>query len=129
VENQQLEHLKLIQSVVTRMAGNQFLLKGWTVTVVAGLVAFAKAGNDRSFAWIAVGVVIVFALLDAFYLALERAYRDLYVAVAKGDTSVEAWVLDATDVGPRDVLRQIHRFAIWPLHGAALVGSLAVAVL
>src|SRR3954452_20359113 len=72
------EHLTMIQGVINRMAGNSFLLKGWTVTLVAGLTAFAQDKSNRNFALIAVVVVVVFALLDAYYLALERKYRDLY---------------------------------------------------
>ena len=76
-----VEHLKLIETVTGRMASNSFLIKGWTVTLVAGLNAFASAKTDHRVAWIAVGVVVVFAVLDAFYLALERAYRELYKRV------------------------------------------------
>jgi hypothetical protein len=78
------DYLKLIQAVITRMAGNSFFLKGWTVTLVAGLTAFAKADSNRSFAWIAVFVVVVFGVLDAYYLALERAYRGLYESTDAG---------------------------------------------
>jgi len=40
------EHLKLIQAVIARMAGNSFLLKGWNVTVSAALFAIvAREGN------------------------------------------------------------------------------------
>ena len=28
-------HLEMIQAVITRMAGNSFLIKGWSVTLVA----------------------------------------------------------------------------------------------
>jgi hypothetical protein len=86
-----VEHLKLIESVVGRMAGNSFLLKGWTVTLVAGLGALTKADANRSFAWIAAGVVVLFALLDAFYLAIKRSYRELYGKVAADSTDVKPW--------------------------------------
>jgi hypothetical protein len=120
------EHLALIQGVITRMAGNSFLIKGWTVTLVAGLSALAADKSDRAFAWLAVGVVVIFACLDAFYLALERAYRRLYVDVAAG-RNTEPWTLDGGAVGPVDVLHGLAGFVVWPLHGAALAGALIVA--
>lgn len=122
----QPEHLALIQGVITRMAGNSFLIKGWTVTLVAGLSALAADKSDRAFAWLAIGVVVVFAFLDAFYLALERAYRRLYADVATGRNS-QPWTLDGGRVGPGDVLLGLTGFAVWPLHGAALTGALIVA--
>lgn len=121
------QHLTLIQGVVTRMAANSFLIKGWTITLVAGLSAFASEKSDRSLAWIAVGVVIVFAFLDAFYLAIERAYRTLYADVAAGSNTA-AWTLESAKVGPTAVLKGLIGFAVGPLYIAALAGAVAVAL-
>jgi hypothetical protein len=120
------DHLKLIETVVGRMAANSFLLKGWTVTLVAALGALAKADADRSFAWIAVGVVVVFALLDAFYLAIERSYRKLYQKVAADSPDVKPWELEAGTVSPAEVAKALCGFAVWPLYIAALAGAIAV---
>ncbi len=38
------KHLELVQGVVNRMASNLFMLKGWAVTLVAGI--FDLAGKD-----------------------------------------------------------------------------------
>ena len=42
---QKMKHLELIQEVIKRMANNSFLLKGWTVTLVTGILALAS--KDR----------------------------------------------------------------------------------
>jgi hypothetical protein len=79
-----IKHLELIQTVITRMAANSFLLKGWTVAVVAGL--FALAGSNHS--WMVAAAAIVpslsFWVLDAYYLRQERLFRKLYEAVREG---------------------------------------------
>ena len=36
-----LAHLQLVQAVITRMGSNSFLLKAWSVTLVAALFALA----------------------------------------------------------------------------------------
>jgi len=119
------EHLKLVQAVIARMAGNSFLLKGWSVSLVAGLSALTKAQSDRSFAWIALGVVAVFALLDAYYLALERAYRSLYDRAVEGTAA--DWSLAAgLQVG--DVPSAFVSTSVLPLHLALAVGAIAVAL-
>lgn len=120
------EHLKLIQAIIARLAGNSFLIKGWTITLVAGLSAFAKADGDRSFAWIAFGVVVVFAMLDAFYLSLERAYRALY-SEAVAETAA-AWSLSAAPLTARGLARALLSLSVLPLHGAAAIGAVAVAL-
>jgi hypothetical protein len=120
-----IEHLKLIQAVVTRMAGNSFLLKGWSVTLIAGLSALAKAQSDRSFAWIALGVVIVLALLDSYFLCLERAYRKLYDDAVAGRAADWSLTVKRTRM---DVLSALRSVAIAPLYTALAAGAIAVAL-
>jgi hypothetical protein len=125
----QLERLKLIQAVITRMAGNSFLIKAWAVTLVTGLAALAKAtdGNE-DVAWISLGVLFIFALLDAYYLALEKAYRGMYQAEADRPSGTYGLKLATEDqVGAGDVFNALGSFAIWPLYGAAAVGAILVA--
>lgn len=121
-----LEHLKLIQAVITRLAGNSFVLKGWAVTLVTGLAALAKADGNDDIAWISLGVLVVFALLDAYYLALERMFRRFYEQQARTATTTYSLKPDET-VGPREVLSTLLRFAVWPFYGAAALGAILVA--
>lgn len=75
------KHLEFIQLVITRMNVNSFLLKGWSVTLVAALFAFAAKDSDISYVIITYITTPIFGLLDAFYLSLERQYRALYNSV------------------------------------------------
>jgi hypothetical protein len=77
-----VEHLKIIQGVISRMATNSFALRGWTVTLVAALFAFGAREADRAFIVVAWIPVLVFAGLDAYYLWRERLFRKLYADVA-----------------------------------------------
>jgi hypothetical protein len=116
----------MIQGVIGRMAQNSFVIKGWSVTLTAALLSLATAGDNRSYAWIAVGAVAVFALLDARYLAIERRYRGLYVTAAAA-TGTD-WSLNAGAPGVRRVLRATFSWSVLLPHGVALLASLAVAV-
>jgi len=40
------KHLEFIQGVITRMAGNLFFLRGWTITLLAALLALFMKGID-----------------------------------------------------------------------------------
>lgn len=71
--------LEFIQAIIARLSGNSFQMKAWNValaTAAVGLAA-AKDGNPRPVIY---AIVPAFALwlLDAYYLALEKRYRDLY---------------------------------------------------
>ena len=73
-----IKHLDLVQAIITRMANNSFLLKGWAVTLLSAI--FALAWNQESI-WhfmLAYIPVAMFWFLDAYYLQQERLYRGLY---------------------------------------------------
>jgi hypothetical protein len=85
-EDQQ-KHLELIQAIITRMAGNSFLIRGWSVTLVSALFALAAKDSDRSFVVVSYFPCVMFWVLDAYYLSQERKFRSLYDSVrAKAGT-------------------------------------------
>jgi len=73
-----LKHLEICQSVISRMAGNSFFLKGWSVTLIVGLFALAAQGANVRFVYVAYIPTLLFWLLDAYYLRQERLFRKLY---------------------------------------------------
>jgi hypothetical protein len=121
-----VEHLKMIQAVITRLSGNSFLMKGWSVTIAAGLSAFAKTESDRSLAWIGVGAVVIFAWLDAFYLAQERAYRTLYNRASRSDDASYSMAADKVGVGR--VVRALPSVSVLPIHAVVIAGATWVAL-
>ena len=76
-----LKHLEMIQGVINRMAGNSFLIKGWCVTLAGAVIALASKDDDKRFIAVAYYPVLMFWLLDGFFLCQERLYRNLYDAV------------------------------------------------
>ncbi len=76
-----IKHLELIQSVINRMASNSFLLKGWSVTLVAALIALSAKDADKTIVLIAYLPWIMFWTLDAYYLRQERLFRKIYERV------------------------------------------------
>ena len=73
-----LSYLQMIQNVVNRQANNSFLLKGWSVTLIAALFALAAKDTDKSYIVVACFPALVFWILDAYFLAQERLFKRLY---------------------------------------------------
>ena len=73
-----IKHLEFIQGIITRMAKNSFMLKGWAVTLIVGIFALTIQDSDRLFGLLADVSILIFWGLDAYYLSLERQYRRLY---------------------------------------------------
>lgn len=88
-DEQRIKHLEWIQSIISRQAANSFLLKGWSITLVAGLLALAAKDSERSFVWLTWFPVVAFYFLDAFYLFQERRYVALFDWVQRGKVTAE----------------------------------------
>lgn len=108
------KHLEFIQNVITRMNTNSFAIKGWAVTLVSALFALAAKDSDHRFVVVAYFPIIMFWLLDGFYLSQERQYRKLYDQVRKSEGGEYSMNASAFDTG----------WDSWP--GAALSITLLV---
>lgn len=125
------EHLKMIQAVIARMAGNSFLLKGWNVTVSAALLAIVAREGRPFFPVAFLYPALAFWALDAYYLRQERLFRKLYDAIRRGNPNLQPFTMD-TKPFTRDVeswWRTLFSGTVAGIHVAVLVGLLAVILL
>lgn len=75
------KHLEFIQASISRMSGNLFLLKGWSITLIAALFALAAKDTNRAFIVVAYFPLFIFWFLDGYFLSMERRFRSLYEQV------------------------------------------------
>lgn len=73
-----LKHLEMLQQIITRMAGHSFLVKGWSITLIAALLVLMTKDKITNLTYIALLPVIAFWVLDAFFIKQERLFRKLY---------------------------------------------------
>ncbi|QLK09681.1 hypothetical protein BMG_6459 (plasmid) [Priestia megaterium] len=93
-----LKHLEFIQQTITRMSSNSFLLKGWAVTIIVGIFAFANTKELNSqFLWIALIPAIFFWFLDSLFLREEKLYRKLYDEVRVKKENVIDFSMDTSN--------------------------------
>ena len=78
-----IKQLEMLQAVINRMASNSFVFKGWSVTIIAGLSAFATSDSNKKLLLVAFLATLLLWAVDAYYLSLERQYRLLYEKRAK----------------------------------------------
>ena len=92
-----IAHLGMIQGVINRMASNSFALKALAVTIAAAIIAITgtQQNTTASTSYLGLLPVIVFWLMDAKYLRLERLYRKLYDHIRKSE-EFEAFSMNVT---------------------------------
>jgi hypothetical protein len=91
------QHLAFIQNTIDRMASNLFLLKGWTITLIAALFALAAKDSNDAYFLIAYFPAGMFWVLDGYFLSQERRFRSLYEHVRKLDESQIDFSMDTRD--------------------------------
>jgi hypothetical protein len=118
-----IAHLGFIQGIITRMGGNSFLLKGWSITLVAALFALSAKDANTNFALIAYFPVLVFWFLDAFFLHQEKLFRKLYEEVAAGNIPSDLFTLNTSVVRDRvpSIIKVFFSKTLLPFHGVIVV--------
>ncbi|MFZ4428263.1 MAG: hypothetical protein ACOYOO_13985 [Saprospiraceae bacterium] len=109
------KELDLIQGVISRMANNSFLIKGWAMTLMSALIAFGKdsilASTHGVFYLVAMaGILVPFWWLDAFYLRQERLFRKIYQRAVQ-DPSANSRT--RFDMNPNDLLGAVQ--SVWKI--------------
>jgi hypothetical protein len=72
------QYFTIIQGVINRMAQNSFLIKAWTVTLIAAIFILTFSIVNILIFGVLLAITIIFWVLDSYYLKLERVYRRLY---------------------------------------------------
>ena len=86
-----LKEIEIIQDIIKRMAFNSFMIKGWTVTLVAITLLLRGLKYQVLIAFIP---ILVFWFLDAYFLWQERLYRRLYNWVIKNRMDTDEYLFD-----------------------------------
>ena len=124
-------HLKILQNVIWRMAENSRACKVWCVTILsAGLILSARV-DLPAYVLVLFVPLTAFLILDAYYLALERAFRDSYdlfvQKLARGElTAADLYVVKPAGSVPKTFLRGLGSFSIYPFYGALFIAVLIV---
>jgi hypothetical protein len=124
----------MIQSIITRLAGNSFLFKGWSATLIAAVTAYIAKDKVPQVAWFVLGPAIAFLFIDAYYLMLEKAFRNHFAKVAAAHLKPEMdAVIPAFDMKielhPSLYYKALLSPAIWLFYLPILAMIVAVAVL
>ena len=81
---ERISYLQMIQGIIDRLSNKSGNIKGFAATTVAGVTALSFEETSPYIFLLAFSPIIVFILLDIYYLGLERKYRFLYEQVRQG---------------------------------------------
>ena len=105
-------HLGITQSVIQRMASNSASYKTWCITIVSAMLMVLAGKSKQNIAVLAVLPSVFFAALDAYYLALEKVFRESCNSFIDKLHSGRQSPKDLYSVSPTVNLRQLQFDAI-----------------
>ena len=119
-------HLSIMQSVIRRMASNSASSKAWCITLVSAILVIVADKGNPEFAWIALIPTLLFLVLDAYYLGLEKGFRNSYNDFIGKLHSRNIGSSDLFAVVPKGnqlklFFESILSFSVWPFYGTLIV--------
>lgn len=126
------KHLEIMQDVIQRMADNSRSCKVWCVTLVSAILVLVARTGKAEHALIALAPTVLFYVLDAYYLALERGFRrshERFVGKLHEERITDSDLYNVAPSGstPRGTLWAMFKsFSILPFY-AVVVATVALA--
>lgn len=119
-------HLQIMQGVIQRMSLNSTSCKAWCITVVSAILVLVADKNKPELAWLALIPTLSFFALDAYYLALEKAFRSSYNSFIKKLHKDQLYPDDLFSVLPKGDMSKhqfdsIKSFAVWGFYGSLMI--------
>lgn len=83
-EEKKILYLQMLQEPIGRMSTISSIIKGFTITILAGVIAWNSEEFHIEFLVLGILPIIMFMFLDIYYLSLERKFKYRYEQVRSG---------------------------------------------
>ena len=123
-----IKHLEMLQNVISRMAGNSASVKNYSMTIAAAIIGLATAIQQAEVLLYTVPIILIFGVLDAHYLRLERAFRDQFNSVRKsGIEEMPDFLISPSWSAGHKMFSGILSWSVWLFYGPLVIVLLAIA--
>ncbi len=83
------EYLQMLQEPICRMSTISSIFKGFAATIVAGISVISYSTTNIWVLALSFLPVLAFAIMDVYYLKLERKFRFLFDQVRQGEHEID----------------------------------------
>ena len=127
MDEQKVKHLEMIQSIITRMNQNSFMLKGWMITIVSALLAIYADKGKIAYLLVSIFPILVFWFLDAYYLQQERKFRGIYNDIVE-EKDIPAFKMPIGEYNKKKDCKYSYCDVFWSKTIAGLYCTILVAI-
>lgn len=123
-----IKHLEMLQNVISRMAGSSASIKNYCMTISAAIIGLATAIQKPEVLYYTIPLILIFGILDAHYLRLERAFRDQFNSVRKSDLSERPdFLISPSWTAGHRVFSGIFSWSVWLFYGPVIIVFIVIA--
>jgi hypothetical protein len=128
MNDKKLKHLEFIQSTISRMGNNSFIIKGWLITLVSALYALAAKDANLNYVFVTYFAIPTFWGIDGYFISQERKFRSLYDVVRlKEENDIDFDMNNKLYHNHENSwLASMYSVAIYPLYVITLIITLTV---
>jgi len=125
------KHLEFIQTTIGRMATNSFIIKGWLITLVVILFTLLSTKINNDYIFVSFIPVLMFWILDGFFISRERSFRSLYNHVRKLKVDEVDFLMDISDFkkGKNNWFRSIFSVTVTIFYISLIISMLIICYL
>ncbi len=116
-------YLTILQGVISRTASNSASSKTWCIALVSAIVVTTADKAEAEYVWVSMVPIVLFFLLDSYYLGLERTFRKRFNAFIKklheGQATVEdVFIIAPAGAGSRlaGTAKAATSVSVWPFY-------------
>lgn len=116
-----IKHMDMIQSIISRMAGNSADCKKWFIPFVMAVMAYLVKTDQVSLTNVAQVIIIpalLFYFIDSYYLKIEIEFRNKFNADAKliqQKQFTDEMLFTLTPQGS-EWIKALTSFSTWPIY-------------
>jgi hypothetical protein len=120
-------HLQIYQAIIARMANNSSAVKTWCVTVVSAMLVLLLERGKQDVLLVSTVPVILFFVLDVYYLSLEKGFRRSYNEFVQAFhrrnacPCVDIFEVKPSLLGFSCIFKTATSFSVWPFYLLVLV--------
>lgn len=132
------QYLQMLQDIIVRMASNGSNCKAWAITLFTAMAALMIGVEVmRQWMWIMLFPIALFYYLDAYYLGLEKDYRNLEASFINKLRAIEdstSYVYDFNYTHAdgykkgENLKKGLTSPATWPLYSTLAAISIALCI-
>ena len=121
-----IKNLEHLETAIARMSNQSAALKNYCITITSAIIGLAVVTNSLNILLLSTPLILVFSLLDASYLKLERGFAQSFATVKNQTESKHYDFIVAPDIRCISIFSTFASWSVFPFYAAIVVTQIGI---